>query len=115
MTEEQQGGPTPEPEAIASAADQASEETVAAVAVADEPATSTDDAEHRPPNAETPPQPTRPRRQPEPAEARAEAPDEAGRRGTARADAAEVAATAASRRPTERPAPRPSSERQATR
>ena len=44
MTEEQQGGPTPEPEASASAADQASDETVAAVAVADEPATSTDDA-----------------------------------------------------------------------
>ena len=40
MTEEQQGGTTPEPEAIASAADQASEERVAAVAVADEPATS---------------------------------------------------------------------------
>jgi small subunit ribosomal protein S1 len=45
LTEDQQGGPTPEPEAIASAADQASEETVAAVAVADEPATSTDDAD----------------------------------------------------------------------
>ena len=44
MTEEKQGGTTPEPEAIASAADQASEDTVAAVAVADEPATSTDDA-----------------------------------------------------------------------
>ena len=45
LTEEQQGGPTPEPEAIASVADQASEETVAAVAVADEPATSTAEAE----------------------------------------------------------------------
>ncbi len=44
MTEEKQGGTTPEPEAIASATDQASEDTVAAVAVADEPATSTDDA-----------------------------------------------------------------------
>ena len=44
MTEEQQGGPTPEPEAIASVADQASEETVAAVAVADEPVTSTEEA-----------------------------------------------------------------------
>ena len=43
MTEEKQGGTTPEPEAIASATDQASEDTVAAVAVADEPATSTDD------------------------------------------------------------------------
>ena len=43
MTEEQQGGTTPEPEAIAAVADQASEDTVAAVAVADEPATSTDD------------------------------------------------------------------------
>ena len=43
MTEEQQGGPTPEPEASASVADQASDQTVAAVAVADEPATSTDD------------------------------------------------------------------------
>ncbi len=45
MTEEQQGGTTPEPEAIASAADQASEDGVAAVAVADQPATSTDEAE----------------------------------------------------------------------
>jgi small subunit ribosomal protein S1 len=45
LTEEQQGGPTPEPEASASAADQTSDETVAAVAVADEPATSTDDAD----------------------------------------------------------------------
>ncbi len=45
MTEEQQGGTTPEPEAIAAVADQASEDTVAAVAVADEPATSTDDQE----------------------------------------------------------------------
>ncbi len=44
MTEEKQGGTTPEPEATASATDQASEDTVAAVAVADEPATSTDDA-----------------------------------------------------------------------
>ena len=43
MTDNQQGGTTPEPEAIASAADQASEDSVAAVAVADEPATSTDD------------------------------------------------------------------------
>ncbi len=42
MTEEQTGGTAPEPEAIASA-DQASEDTVAAVAVADEPATSTDE------------------------------------------------------------------------
>ncbi|HEV8489595.1 MAG TPA: 30S ribosomal protein S1 [Candidatus Limnocylindrales bacterium] len=39
MTEEQQGGTAPEPEANASA-DQASEEAVAAVAVADEPAAS---------------------------------------------------------------------------
>jgi small subunit ribosomal protein S1 len=39
LTEEQQGGPAPEPEASASA-DKASEETVAAVAVADEPAAS---------------------------------------------------------------------------
>ncbi|MEA2631482.1 MAG: small subunit ribosomal protein, partial [Chloroflexota bacterium] len=44
MTEEQQGGTTPEPEAIASLTDQASEDSVAAVAVADEPATSTDEA-----------------------------------------------------------------------
>jgi small subunit ribosomal protein S1 len=43
LTDNQQGGTTPEPEAIASAADQASEDSVAAVAVADEPATSTDD------------------------------------------------------------------------
>jgi small subunit ribosomal protein S1 len=45
LTEEQQGGTTPEPEAIVSAADQASEDTVAAVAVADEPATSTETTE----------------------------------------------------------------------
>ena len=43
MTEEQSGGTTPEPEAAASIADQASEDTVAAVAVADEPATTTDE------------------------------------------------------------------------
>gem|GEM_PF-48556 len=48
MTEEQQGGTTPEPEAIASATDQASEDTVAAVAVADEPATTIDEAEPTP-------------------------------------------------------------------
>ena len=40
MTEEQSGGTTPEPEATASATDQASETSVAAIAVADEPATS---------------------------------------------------------------------------
>ncbi len=45
MTEEQSGGTTPEPEAIAPVADQASEEAVAAVAVADEPATSPAEAE----------------------------------------------------------------------
>ena len=44
MTEEQSGGTAPEPEAIASVADQASEETVTAVAVVDEPATSTQEA-----------------------------------------------------------------------
>jgi small subunit ribosomal protein S1 len=44
LTEEQQGGTTPEPEASASITDQASEDSVAAVAVADEPATSTDEA-----------------------------------------------------------------------
>ena len=38
MTEEQQGGTTPEPEANASA-DQVSEQSVAAVALADEPST----------------------------------------------------------------------------
>src|SRR5215217_4527977 len=40
LTEEQQGGTAPEPEASASSADQASEKPVAAVAVADEPAES---------------------------------------------------------------------------
>jgi small subunit ribosomal protein S1 len=54
LTEEQQGGPTPEPEASAPVADQASDETVAAVAVADEPATSTDEADTTP-EAETTP------------------------------------------------------------
>jgi small subunit ribosomal protein S1 len=42
LTEEQSGGTAPEPETIASVADQASEDTVTAVAVADEPATSPD-------------------------------------------------------------------------
>ena len=44
MTEEQQGGTTPEPEANASA-DQVSEQSVAAIAVADEPAAITEPAE----------------------------------------------------------------------
>ncbi len=44
MTEEQQSGTAPEPEATATVADPASEETAAAVAVADEPALSADDA-----------------------------------------------------------------------
>ena len=39
MTEEEQGGTAPQPEATASAADEAPEQTAAAVAVADEPAT----------------------------------------------------------------------------
>ena len=43
MTEEQQSGTTPEPEALAPVADQASDDTAAAVAVAAEPATSADD------------------------------------------------------------------------
>jgi small subunit ribosomal protein S1 len=42
LTEEQQGGTAPEPEVSASVADQASEEAVAAVAVADEPAERTE-------------------------------------------------------------------------
>ena len=50
MTEEQSGGTTPEPEAVASVADRTPDDTAAAVAVADEPATSTQDpadvAEH---------------------------------------------------------------------
>ena len=45
MTDIQQGGTTPEPEAIASAADQASEDSVAAVAGADEPAANTEAVE----------------------------------------------------------------------
>ena len=44
MTEDQQGGTTPEPEAIASV-DQVSEQSVATIAVADEPATITEPAE----------------------------------------------------------------------
>ena len=47
MTEDQQGGTTPEPEAIAPD-DQVSEQSVAAVAVADEPATMTEAAEGSP-------------------------------------------------------------------
>ena len=43
MTEEQQSGTAPEPEATAAVADQAPDDTATAVAVADEPATSTDD------------------------------------------------------------------------
>jgi small subunit ribosomal protein S1 len=42
LTDEQQGGTDPQPEALASAANAASEERVAAVAVADEPAETTD-------------------------------------------------------------------------
>jgi small subunit ribosomal protein S1 len=50
LIEENMGGTTPEPEALASAAYQASEEAVAAVAVADEPATTTmNDTESEPP------------------------------------------------------------------
>ena len=45
MTEEQQSGTAPEPEAIAAVADPASDDTAAAVAVAEEPAMSTDDGE----------------------------------------------------------------------
>ena len=43
MTEEQSGGTTPEPEAMAAVADRTSEDTAAAVAVADQPAPSTQD------------------------------------------------------------------------
>ncbi|HWO47312.1 MAG TPA: S1 RNA-binding domain-containing protein, partial [Solirubrobacterales bacterium] len=42
MTEEEQGGTAPQPEATASAPDEAPEQTAAAVAVADEPATTED-------------------------------------------------------------------------
>jgi small subunit ribosomal protein S1 len=62
LTEEQQGGTAPEPEAIASEETPASEETVAAIAVADEPAapetspepvlTSEEDVADAPPAAE---------------------------------------------------------------
>ena len=45
LTEEQQSGTAPEPEATAAVADHAPDDSAAAVAVADEPATSTDDAE----------------------------------------------------------------------
>ena len=76
MTEEQQGGPTPEPEAIASVADQASEETVAAVAVADEPATSTAEAEPTP-EPETVPAADAIQADAVPADAQPETPDEA--------------------------------------
>jgi small subunit ribosomal protein S1 len=55
LTEEQTGGTAPEPEALASA-NQASEDTVAAVAVADEPATSTDEPTPTP-EPETSPEP----------------------------------------------------------
>jgi small subunit ribosomal protein S1 len=43
LTEEQSGGTTPEPEAMAAVADRTSEDTAAAVAVADQPAPSTQD------------------------------------------------------------------------
>ena len=62
LTEEQQGGTAPEPEAIASSETPASEETVAAIVVADEPVapetspepavTSEDDVADAPPAAE---------------------------------------------------------------
>jgi len=48
LTEEQPGGPEPEPEAITSVDDQASGDTVTAVAVADEPPTSTIDPDPTP-------------------------------------------------------------------
>jgi len=44
LTEEQQSGAAPEPEAIAAVADPASEDTAAAIAVADDPAVSAGDA-----------------------------------------------------------------------
>ena len=52
MTEEEQGGTAPQPEATASAADEAPEQTAAAVAVADEPA-ETDETETPSGSAET--------------------------------------------------------------
>ena len=48
MTEEQSGGTTPEPEAMAAVADRTSEDTAAAVAVADQPAPSTQDPANAP-------------------------------------------------------------------
>jgi small subunit ribosomal protein S1 len=59
LTDEQQGGTAPAPEAVASSEAPASEETVAAIAVADEPATPETSPE---PTPETSPEPT-----PEPA------------------------------------------------
>ena len=56
MTEEEQGGTAPQPEATASAPDEAPEQTAAAVAVADEPATTEDvtpDASETPGAVET--------------------------------------------------------------
>jgi DNA-directed RNA polymerase subunit E'/Rpb7 len=54
LTEEQQGGTAPEPEARASTADQAPEQAVAAVAVADEPAASDPSSPANAPDNSTP-------------------------------------------------------------
>jgi small subunit ribosomal protein S1 len=82
LTEQQQGGTTPEPEALASVA-RTSEDTVAAVAVADEPATSTESPTDATPGTEPRPD-TEP--QPEPAATATEEPTASGEPDT-RADA----------------------------
>jgi small subunit ribosomal protein S1 len=91
LTEDQQGGTTPEPEANASA-DQVSDQSVAAVAVADEPAADTDAAEATASTADTSDAPAATAAQPE-VEAPAEAP--AAQTQTAEAPAVDEAAPAA--------------------
>ena len=89
MTEEQQGGTTPEPEAIAAVADQASEDTVAAVAVADEPATIPDQATDTPAELAAEPEAVVPAAEPAVATAlHADAPDALSAEETADAPAA---------------------------
>jgi small subunit ribosomal protein S1 len=93
LTEEKQGGTTPEPEAIASAADQASEDTVAAVAVADEPATIADSPTDATPETEPQPEPAATAAE-EPAATAPEEPAATTAEGPAAGDADEPAATA---------------------
>ena len=99
MTDEQQGGTAPAPEAIASSETPASAQTVAAIAVADEPA-ATEPTPTRPPTRHPPPRRRRPPRRhpprrPKPEAAPAEAVEEAPAVAEESAPAVEEAPAAA--------------------